>query len=250
MSRRRALGVGVALLLVIAACAEEADPCDAVVDDTVAALQVILDGIEDDLDVAGLGTFDATDTFGALDATKAIKQLMGDWAWAELRVVAYLESDAPADLGQRLAVEAAAWPGVIDVQLVDKAKAYEEALELFADNPSILATIEGKPEIIPASVRIETTSNSAQDVAARLETTPGVLEVRTPPEVPEPATALTSAYAMLSLNAFPLVEAVELAVDQDCASDLVAHVSERADALLPHIAAGESYIASLVAPAE
>jgi hypothetical protein len=84
--------------------------------------------------------------------------------------------------GQTLRGELADIDGVLEVWLVDKHEALDEARELLADDPDMLAVLESDPALLPASIRVRVVDRTAQmTVVERASDRPGVKNVGTLP---------------------------------------------------------------------
>lgn len=84
--------------------------------------------------------------------------------------------------GQTLMSELAGIDGVLEVWLVDKAEAVDEARQLFSSDPEMLAAIESNPRLLPASIRIRVVDRTAEEaVVNRASNRPGVKEVKSRP---------------------------------------------------------------------
>lgn len=71
-----------------------------------------------------------------------------------VRVIAFLNDDVPAEGVDRLMGDVQAWEEVDSVFYFSKAEALLEFREMFHDNPSMLQIVDGDPAILPASIRI------------------------------------------------------------------------------------------------
>jgi cell division transport system permease protein len=118
--------------------------------------------------------------FGALVLNEILR--VNTLAWQEgTHVVAFLKDpdQGGLDTDGQLALldEVSVWSEVKSIRYVDKAGAYVEFQELFADRPDLVASIQ--PSILPASFRIELTDIELyRDVMFRLQSNPNVREVR------------------------------------------------------------------------
>ena len=93
----------------------------------------------------------------------------------DVRVIAFLDDDADVDT---LRADIESWVEVEEVFYVSKPEAYEEALELLADQQTVLETLQDAPEIIPASLRIKPVEIGEYDVIEnRLQNMIGVFSV-------------------------------------------------------------------------
>ncbi len=124
--------------------------------------------------------FSLTLAFGALVLNEILR--VNTLAWQEgTHVVAFLKDpdQGGLDTDGQLALldEVSVWSEVKSIRYVDKAGAYVEFQELFADRPDLVASIQ--PSILPASFRIELTDIELyRDVMFRLQSNPNVREVR------------------------------------------------------------------------
>lgn len=94
--------------------------------------------------------------FGALAANELLR--INTLAWQEgVHIIAFLHDPGDgvsADAHQVLINDVATWEEVADLHYVDKAGAWQEYQEIFANRPDMLETIQN-PAILPASIRIE-----------------------------------------------------------------------------------------------
>ncbi len=99
--------------------------------------------------------------------------------WEEgIRLIAFLQNELSFEATIALREDVVGWEGVDEVIYFSKADAYEEALDLFADEPAIRSVVEADPTFLPASLRIKPISSD--DYAAigdRLVATPGIQKV-------------------------------------------------------------------------
>ena len=117
-------------------------------------------------------------TFGTLVFGEIVRVNTLQWA-QDVRVIAFLQDDISPDATQELENEVASWPQVQDVFYVSKAEAYDEAVILFSNNEALLNTLEENPDVLPASLRVQPVDPEDYDlIVTRLESTPGVYEVR------------------------------------------------------------------------
>lgn len=119
-------------------------------------------------------------TFGALVVRELVRVNTVFWE-GDVRVIAFVNDDlSPAGI-DALIREAEGWDDVGGVRFVSKAEAYEEALELFADQEFNRRTIEENPSILPASMRITPDPpDEYRAIEDRLRATPGVIRVASP----------------------------------------------------------------------
>lgn len=124
--------------------------------------------------------FSLTLAFGALVLNEILR--VNTLAWQEgTHVVAFLKDPEQGGLdteGQLVLLdEVSSWSEVKGIRYVDKAGAFVEFQELFADRPDLVASIQ--PSILPASFRIELVDiDLYRDVMFRLQSNPNVREVR------------------------------------------------------------------------
>jgi len=113
--------------------------------------------------------------FGTLMFGEIASSNAAQWS-DDVRVEAFLSDDLRDVAG--LQTEISNWSDVNDVIFVSKPEAVENALEIFADNQPVIDLIKEDPSFIPASLRIRPADLQDYDgIAARLEATPGVLQV-------------------------------------------------------------------------
>ena len=124
--------------------------------------------------------FSLTLAFGALVLNEILR--INTLAWQEgTHVVAFLKDPDQGGLDTQgqlaLLDEVQQWDEIQTVRYVDKAGAYAEFQEIFADRPDLVASIQ--PSILPASFRIELVDiDTYQDVLFRLQANPVIREVR------------------------------------------------------------------------
>ena len=112
--------------------------------------------------------------FGTLIAGEIARVNTLRWT-DDVRVIAFLDDDADVDT---LRADIESWAEVEEVFYVSKPEAYEEALELLADQQTVLETLQDAPEIIPASLRIKPIEIGEYDVIEnRLQNMIGVFSV-------------------------------------------------------------------------
>jgi len=94
----------------------------------------------------------------------------------DVRVAAFLRDDF-RDV-EELQATILSWPEVNEVFYFSKADGYQEALELFKNNSSVLRVMEENPQIIPASLRVSPVDlEQVSVIEQRLTNSPGVVEV-------------------------------------------------------------------------
>jgi cell division transport system permease protein len=124
--------------------------------------------------------FSLTLAFGALVLNEILR--INTLAWQEgTHVVAFLKDPDQGGLDTQgqlaLLEEVQQWEEIDAIRYVDKAGAYAEFQEIFADRPDLVASIQ--PSILPASFRIELVDiDTYQDVLFRLQANPVIREVR------------------------------------------------------------------------
>lgn len=112
--------------------------------------------------------------FGTLIAGEIARVNTLRWT-DDVRVIAFLDDNADVDT---LRADIESWVEVEEVFYVSKPEAYEEALELLADQQTVLETLQDAPEIIPASLRIKPVEIGEYDVIEnRLQNMIGVFSV-------------------------------------------------------------------------
>jgi len=140
--------------------------------------------------------------FGAIVLNELLR--INTLAWQEgTHVVAFLKDPSAGGLDQtaqlELLEEVKTWDEVLEVRYVDKAQAYEEFKELFADRPDFVEAV--KPTVLPASYRIELTDiDRYRDVLFRLRSMPAVLEVRSFGEQIEQLSSLSRVLNFLGIG--------------------------------------------------
>jgi len=114
-------------------------------------------------------------TFGTLIFGEIARVNTIQWA-NDVRVIAFLRDDFTAT--EQLMAEVAGWEEVDEVFFVSKAEAFQEAREMFVDDPATLRVFEENPQIAPASIRVRPFELDQYDVISqRLVNSPGVDEV-------------------------------------------------------------------------
>jgi cell division transport system permease protein len=114
-------------------------------------------------------------TFGTLIFGEIARLNTLQWS-DDVRVIAFLKDDFRNT--QELQDEVQAWAEVDEVFYVSKPEAYEEALEMFADEPATLRVFVENPSIAPASIRVRPLELDRYEVIEqRLQNTPGVEKV-------------------------------------------------------------------------
>lgn len=144
-------------------------------------------------------------TFGTLVFGEVARNNTEKWQ-QDVRVIGYLRNDFRDVTG--LQAEIKSWPEVADVTYVSPSEAYEEALQMFADEPRTLQIIEDDPSIIPASLRVRPVDiNDYDTITQRLTNSPGIQEVDSASDAVEQIAAIRD-----GLRVFFWVLAVALGV--------------------------------------
>ncbi len=108
--------------------------------------------------------------FGALVINQMLR--INTLAWQDgVHIIAFLHDEGlpgiPTGAHDALVAEVASWEEVLNVSYTDKAEAYVEFQQIFADRPEYLENVD--PTVLPASVRIELTDLELyRDVQFRL----------------------------------------------------------------------------------
>ena len=114
-------------------------------------------------------------TFGTLIFGEIARLNTLQWS-DDVRVIAFLRDDFRSS--EALREEVLAWDEVDEVFYVSKPEAYQEALDMFADDPAIRRVFEENPQIAPASIRVRPLELDQYDVIEqRLRNSPGVEKV-------------------------------------------------------------------------
>jgi len=90
-------------------------------------------------------------TFGTLIFGEIARVNTLQWS-NDVRVIAFLRDDFRST--EQLRAQIGAWPEVAEVFYVSKPEAYQEALDMFAEDPATLRVFEENPQIAPASLRV------------------------------------------------------------------------------------------------
>ena len=114
-------------------------------------------------------------TFGTLIFGEIVRLNTLQWS-DDVRVIAFLRDDFRSS--EALREEVLAWDEVDEVFYVSKPEAYQEALDMFADDPATRRVFEENPQIAPASIRVRPLELDQYDVIEqRLRNSPGVEKV-------------------------------------------------------------------------
>ncbi len=114
-------------------------------------------------------------TFGTLIFGEIARVNTLQWS-NDVRVIAFLRDDFSN--AEALLSEIEQWDEVEEIFFVDKAAAYEEALQMFADDPATRRVFEENPQIAPRSIRVRAVDLSHYEaIEQRLRNSPGVEEV-------------------------------------------------------------------------
>ncbi len=115
--------------------------------------------------------------FSAVVVTEVVRTNTARWEEG-VRVIGFLQDELSFDAVNALTNEVAEWDGVDEVVYFSKAEAYDEALEMFKDEPLLLEVIQEDPTVLPASLRIKPVDTDQYSaIADRLTATPGIREV-------------------------------------------------------------------------
>lgn len=116
-------------------------------------------------------------TFGTLMFGEVVRVNTVQWS-DDVRVEAFLDDDLNIAAITELQGTVTNWDDVAGVEFISKTQAREIALELFADDPAVIAVLEENPDLLPASFRIRPVNLGDYDrITARLEGTLGVTDV-------------------------------------------------------------------------
>ena len=116
--------------------------------------------------------------FSAVMLTEMVRSNTSRWEDG-VRLVAFLQQELSFQAVAALTEEVRTWDGVDEVIYFSKSDAFEEAMELFEDEPALREVIEEDPTVLPASLRIKPTdTDSYTPLADRLAATPGVIQVQ------------------------------------------------------------------------
>lgn len=136
--------------------------------------------------------------FGAILLNELVQVNTQRWQQG-VHVIVFLKNDVPFQTEEDLQREIESWPEVKETSFCDKACAYQEFKEMFADQPSI--TDEVDPSILPASIRIKLTNiDYYKDVTYRLIDNPAVRKVVTAGEQFDQLSSVTRALNWLGIG--------------------------------------------------
>ena len=114
-------------------------------------------------------------TFGTLIFGEIARVNTLQWS-NDVRVIAFLRDDFRST--EQLRAQIGAWPEVAEVFYVSKPEAYQEALDMFAEDPATLRVFEENPQIAPASIRVRPIDlDQYALIEQRLRNSPGVERV-------------------------------------------------------------------------
>jgi cell division transport system permease protein len=114
-------------------------------------------------------------TFGTLIFGEIARKNTQQWS-NDVRVIAFVRDGFTGT--DELIVEVASWDEVDEVFYVSKAEAYEEALQIFRDDPATRRVFEENPQIAPASIRVRPADLDQYDlIEQRLQNSSGVERV-------------------------------------------------------------------------
>ncbi len=94
-------------------------------------------------------------------------------------VIVFLEHDITPEQSTAIEQVLASSPRVAQFEYWDHAMSHEEALQLFRDNPEMLAKLQASPELVPASYRVTLVEDdipSATELILALDGVAGVLQ--------------------------------------------------------------------------
>ncbi len=97
--------------------------------------------------------------FGAVMLTEMVRSNTSRWEDG-VRLVAFLQQELSFQAVAALTEEVRTWDGVDEVIYFSKSDAFEEAMELFEDEPALREVIEEDPTVLPASLRIKPTGSA------------------------------------------------------------------------------------------
>ncbi len=116
--------------------------------------------------------------FSAVMLTEMVRSNTSRWEDG-VRLVAFLQQELSFQAVAALTEEVRTWEGVAEVIYFSKSDAFEEAMDLFADEPALREVIEEDPTVLPASLRIKPIdTDTYTPLADRLAATPGVIQVQ------------------------------------------------------------------------
>ncbi len=117
-------------------------------------------------------------TLSAVVLSEVVRSNTSRWEDG-VRLVAFLQPELSFSAVAALTDSVQDWDGVGEVIYFSKSDAFEEAKDLFRDDPALLEVIEEDPTVLPASLRIkpDDTENYTA-LADRLSATPGVMQVQ------------------------------------------------------------------------
>lgn len=90
-------------------------------------------------------------TFGTLIFGEIARNNTQQWS-NDVRVIAFIRDDFRAT--EELIADVQSWTEVDEVFYVSKPEAYQEALDMFRDDPATRRVFEENPQIAPASIRV------------------------------------------------------------------------------------------------
>ena len=114
-------------------------------------------------------------TFGTLIFGEIARVNTEQWQ-QDVRVIGFLSKDFTDVTGLQAEIES--WPEVAQVIYVSPSEAYDEAHQMFADDPRMLQIIDDDPSIIPASLRVRPIDlNDYETIKQRMINSPGISDV-------------------------------------------------------------------------
>lgn len=114
-------------------------------------------------------------TFGTLIFGEIARKNTQQWS-NDVRVIAFVRDGFTGT--DELIADVTSWDEVDEVFFVSKAEAYQEALEIFREDPATLRVFEENPQIAPASIRVRPADLDQYDlIEQRLQNSSGVERV-------------------------------------------------------------------------
>lgn len=114
-------------------------------------------------------------TYGSLVVGEIASRNTAQWS-EDVRVEAFISDEFRDVSGLQAEIEN--WDDVGEVLFRSKAEAYQVALDLFADDDTVLGVLEDNPNILPASFRIKPTElDDYEMIESRLAGTPGITDI-------------------------------------------------------------------------
>jgi cell division transport system permease protein len=134
--------------------------------------------------------------FGALVLSELVRENTARWQEGD-HIIVFL-NDVPDQTELSLQEEIQSWDEVASVAYCDKACAYQEYKQMFADQPALL---DVDPSVLPASIRIKLHNiDTYKDVTYQLMGNPAIRKVVTASEQFDQLSAVTKALNRLALG--------------------------------------------------